>query len=169
MMTRRCGSMVGGVAVVLGGLFLAAPAHAQVKDTLDLDKIPQQVMDALRARFPRAEIRQWTREEEDDIVLYDIEFTQQGRKLEADIKEDGTIHNWEREIAADDLPASVRTAVEREYPESTLEEVMAITAVTEGTEALEGYEIVLETADGKEIEVTVAPDGTILERPEAMR
>jgi uncharacterized membrane protein YkoI len=56
-------------------------------------------MAKLRARFPEAEIQQWTREEEDGVVLYDIEFRQQGRKFEADIKEDGAIDNWEREIA----------------------------------------------------------------------
>ncbi len=41
---------------------------------------------------------------------------------------------------------------------------MAITAVIRGTEALEGYEIALVTADQTEIEVTIAPDGRILER-----
>lgn len=158
--------MVSGVFVagLVAASVLAAPAvHAQVRDTLDLDKIPKQVMDALKARFPQAEIHQWTREEENDVVLYDIEFKQQGRKFEADIKEDGTIHNWEREIAAGDLPEVVKAAVDNRYPESTIKEIMAITAVTAGTEALEGYEIILETADEKEIEVTVAPDGTIME------
>jgi hypothetical protein len=40
---------------------------------------------------------------------------------------------------------------------------MVITAVKDGKDALEGYEIVIETADKKEVEVTVAPDGEILE------
>jgi hypothetical protein len=35
--------------------------------------------------------------------------------------------------------------------------------VKNNKEMLEGYEIVLETADKKEVEVTVAPDGKILE------
>jgi hypothetical protein len=53
--------------------------------------------------------------------------------------------------------------VERRYARSSLKEIMAITAVKGATEALEAYEIVLQTADGKEVEVTVAPDGTIVE------
>ncbi len=117
MMIRRCGSRVCGVGVVFGAVLFAVPgAHAQVKDTLDLARIPARVMDVLRARFPEAEIRQWTREEEDGVVLYDIEFTQEARKFEADIKEDGTIHNWELEIAVNDLPRAVREAVARSIP-----------------------------------------------------
>jgi uncharacterized membrane protein YkoI len=130
---------------------------------LELDKIPKLVMDALKARFPDAEIHKWTKEKEGDIFVYDIEFKQQDRKFEADIKEDGTIHNWEKEIAAEDLPEAAMKAVETKYPESTIQEIMEITAVTEGKEALEGYEVVLETADKKEVEVTVAPDGAIIE------
>jgi hypothetical protein len=140
-----------------------AKVESKVEDPLELDKIPKVVMDALNAKFPDSEIHKWTKEKEGDIVVYDIEFKQQGRKFEADIKEDGTIHNWEKEIAAEDLPETVMKAVETKYPRSTLNEIMEITAVTEGKEALEAYEVVLETFDKKEVEVTVASDGKILE------
>jgi hypothetical protein len=130
---------------------------------LELDEMPKVIMDALKARFPDAEIQKWTKEKEGDIVVYDIEFKQQGRKFEADIKEDGTIHNWEKEIAAEGLPEAAMKAVQTKYPEATIQEIMEITAVTEGKEALEAYEVVLETAEKKEVEVAVAPDGEILE------
>jgi len=130
---------------------------------LELDKIPKVVMDALNAKFPKAEIHKWTKEKEDDIVVYDIKFKQEGRKFQADIKEDGTIHNWEKEIADRNLPEAVKKAVETKYPESTIKEIMEITAVKDGNDVLEGYEIVFETVDKKEIEVMVAPEGKILE------
>jgi len=130
---------------------------------LELGRIPQVVMDALKARFPNAEIHKWTKEKEGDIVVYDIEFKQEDRKFEADIREDGTIHNWEKEIAAEDLPEAALKAVQTKYPGSTIKEIMETTAVSEGKEALEAYEVVLETADKKEVEVAVAPDGEILE------
>ena len=138
-------------------------ASAQGQEKPDVSTIPAKVMGALKARFPKAEIDTWTREEEGDTVLYDIEFKQDGRKFEADIKEDGTIHNWERAIPAGDLPQAVKNAVEQRYPRSTLKEIMVITAVKDGKDALEGYEVVLDTADRREVEVTVAPDGTIVE------
>jgi hypothetical protein len=137
--------------------------RAQKKDNLGLEKIPKKVMDTLKAKFPKAEIRKWTRENEGGIVIYDIEFEQGVRKFEADILEDGTIHNWEREIAAKDLPEAVRKTLEKKYPQSILMEIMEITEVKEGKDELEGYEIVLDTAGNKEVEVTIAPDGTILE------
>jgi Putative beta-lactamase-inhibitor-like, PepSY-like len=127
------------------------------------DQMPPRVMEALKARFPQASIRTWAREEEDGRVLYDIEFQQGDRNFEADITEDGTIDNWEKAIAAEDLPAAVMHVVETKYPGATLHEIMEVTNVRDGKDVLEGYEVVLETAAKKRIEITVAPDGKVLE------
>src|SRR5262245_29160205 len=161
MVARRAGWVAG-----LAGLMLLATsslAQDKEKSKPDTDKIPKAVMDALKAKFPKPEITKWTKEKEGGKVVYDIEFTQEGRKCEADIFEDGTIHNFEKAIAAKDLPEAVTKAVEKKYPKATMKEIMEITEVKEKKEILEGYEIVLETADKKEVEVTVAPDGKILE------
>jgi uncharacterized membrane protein YkoI len=155
------------LAMTLSGLLVAMPtAAAQDKGKADLDKIPKKVMDALKARFPNPVIQHWTEEKEGGVVLYDIEFRQAGRKLEADIKADGMIDNWEGETSVKDLPAAVMKAVRTKYRNATLNEAMAITEVKGGKEVPGGYEILLETADKKEIEVTVAPNGKILEAPE---
>src|SRR5262245_62030331 len=129
MIAHRLRFVAGGLlAAVLAALLLLAPgARAQDKkdkDKLELDKIPKAVMDALKARFPKAEIHKWTKEKVGNDVFYDIEFKENGRKCEADIKEDGTYINFEREIPAKDLPAAVTKAVEKQYPKSTLKEVM---------------------------------------------
>lgn len=151
------------VAVLAGLMLLWASASAQQTDQSDLHQIPQQVMDALKAKFPESNIEKWTKEKEGEIVIYDFEFTQGGHKFEADIKEDGIIHNWEKAIAVKDLPKAVRNTVNKKYPSAKLTEIMEITAVIEGKDQLEGYEIVLKTSDKEKIEVTVAPDGKILE------
>jgi hypothetical protein len=88
-----------------------------------LTKIPVVIRDALISRFPEAEIRMWTMEKEGDIVIHDIEFVQQDQKFEADIKEDGSIHNCEREIEFEDLPEKVKEAVETHYPGACLVEI----------------------------------------------
>lgn len=151
-------------ALICVGLFVSLPA-LRAEDKLDLDKIPKIVMDALKARFPKAEIQKWTKEKEGDKVVYDIEFKQGVQKFEADIFESGTIHNWEKEIAAKDLPNAVKQTVDKKYPKATLKEIMEITEVKDRKESLEGYEIVLETTDKQEVEITVAPDGKVLEEP----
>ena len=110
MVTRRCSWVA--VALVIGLVLAGSAARAEdEKDKLGLDKIPKAVMDALKEKFPRAKIHKWTKEKEGDAEVYDIEFKQDGRKFEADIKEDGTIVNWEKEIAVKDLPAAVLKAV----------------------------------------------------------
>jgi hypothetical protein len=155
------------VAVLLVGLVGSVsaqqPAPAQKKDTLNLEQIPKKVMETLKAKFPKAEIRIWSQEEEDSVVIYDIEFTQEDRKFEADIRVDGSIHNWEQEIQLKDLPDTVKKAVETRYPNFVPKEIMLISVVDNGKDILEGYEILLDTADKKEIEVMVSPDGQILE------
>jgi uncharacterized membrane protein YkoI len=138
-------------------------SERKTDDKLDVDKIPGKVMDALKARFPEAKISKWTREEESELVVYDIEFEQAGRKFEADIKEDGAIHNWEKAIQAEDLPEIVKKSVLERYAQSTITEIMEISAVQDGKDVLLGYEIVIETADKNVFELTVAPEGEILE------
>ncbi len=140
-----------------------ADVQEKPEEEAALDEIPQAVMDGLMAKFPEAEIQKWAKEQEEDIVAYDIEFKQGDRKFEADIKEDGTIYNWEKEIDALDLPEAVQNTIDTKYPDSSIKEVMEITVVKDGEDVLEGYEVVLETADMEEVEITVAPDGNVLE------
>jgi hypothetical protein len=140
-----------------------ASVENKAKKDLQIDKIPHEVMDGLKVKFPKAEIQKWTEEKEGNIVVYDIEFKQEGLKFEADIKEDGSIHNWEKAIEIKDLPETVKKVMETKYHKSTFKEIMEITAVQDGQDVLEAYEIVLETAEKKDIEVTLAPDGKILE------
>ena len=150
--------------IVLGGLMiLLVGSCGQQTEKTDSDQIPQNVSEALKAKFPDAVIDKWTKEEEGEIVIYDFEFTQEGQKFEADIKEDGTIHNWERAVTAEDLPVAVQDIFNEKYPDAEIKEIMEITAVIEGEDQLEGYEIVFETVDKEEIEITVAPDGNIIE------
>lgn len=157
---------VGGLLATLaaGPSFPAAPVLAQEEArATDRGEIPGVVMNALKARFPEAEIRQWAREEEDGVVLYDIEFEQAGRKFEADIEEDGSYKNFEKEIALADLPEAVRQAFERRYPGATATEIMEGTEVSGEEERVAEYEIVFETTEGKRMELTLALDGEILE------
>jgi hypothetical protein len=152
------------IGVVVG--FIASGANAQDKkeaDKPDVSKIPKAVMDALKERFPNAEIRKWTKEKEKDTVVYDIEFKEKGRACEADIKEDGTYINFEKAIKAKDLPKPVVDAIEKKYPKATMKEIMEETEVKGKSEKLSAYEVVLTTADSKEVEVRLSPDGKILE------
>lgn len=157
-MNARCRNLLSAAVVAM---FVLAGSVARADDKEK--EIPKKVMDALKAKFPKAVIDKWTKEKEGDAVVYDIEFKENGRKCEADIKEDGTIVNYEKEIAVKDLPKAVVETVEKKYPKATLKDIMEVTEVKGTEEKLEGYEITLVTADKKEVEVVIAPDGKVLE------
>ena len=154
-------------AAVAAALFLPAVVPGQEKDEkMESSKpvaLPKKVHEALHAKFPKVELGTQSKETEDGKTVYDVEFTQEGTKFEADFFEDGTILNWEQEMAASALPAAVKTALEAKYPGATAGTVMAVTGVKGGKDVLEGYEVMLKGKDGKESEVMIAPDGKIIE------
>ncbi len=150
--------------VALASLLITGlSAQVQEKAKPSTNQIPRKVMDGLKAKFPKPEVDKWTREKEGEIFLYDIEFKQGAQKFEVDIKEDGTIDNWEKAVTIKDLPGAVRMAVDKKYPNANLKEIMQTITVKDGKDVVEGYEIVLTTNEGKDMEVTLAPDGKILE------
>lgn len=159
MMSRNL--MRNGLVLLAACCAAMPPACAKNKPAPR--ELPKPVMDALTARFPGAEISEWDREKEGDAVVYDIEFEQDGRKFEADIGEDGTIDNWEMEVTVTDLPDEVRKVVAAQYPRTTIEEAMAITSNADGEDVFDGYEILLQTADGKKTEIMVSPEGELLD------
>ena len=144
-------------------IFIGAGQLRAKDEPVPLDKIPKAVMDALLAKFPKAKIDKCSKAKEGNDVVYDIEFKQEGRKFEADIKENGTFINYEKAIEAKDLPKAVRDAIEKRYPKATWKEIMEETEVKGKDEKLAAYEVVLTTADKKEVEVRVSPEGKILE------
>jgi len=140
---------------------LATLAFAQEK--VDPDKLPPKVAEALKARFPGAMITQVTKEMENGEVVYDIEMTKNGRKHEMDCKEDGTIVDIQNEIAVKDLPAAAVNAIKAQYPNSTIKEVGEILVVKDKKETRDHFEVLIETPDKKEVELTVSLDGTKIE------
>jgi uncharacterized membrane protein YkoI len=148
----------GVVALLLFAVGLAGAADEKVP----LDKVPAKVMEAVKARFPGAEITSVEKETEDGKVVYDIELKHKDRKYEMDIQEDGTVLEIEKEIAAKDLPEAVTKALNAKYPNATIKEVMEMTKINGKEEKLYGYEVELVTADEKKLEIEFAPDGKIL-------
>jgi len=142
-------------------VLLAALTLAQEK--VDASKLPPKVAEALKARFPGATITQVTKETENGEVIYDIEMTKDGKKHEMDCKEDGTLVDIQNEIAVQDLPAAAVNAIKAKYPNSTIKEVGEILVVKDKKETRDHFEVIIDTADKKEVELTVSLDGTKIE------
>src|SRR5262245_36852969 len=111
------------LATMVALTLVASYALAQ-DEKVDADKLPQKVKDTLKAKFPGAKITSATKTKENNEVVYDIEMTKDGKKHEMDCKEDGTIINFENEVAEKDLPKAVSDAVKAKYPDAKLKTVM---------------------------------------------
>jgi len=148
------------VSAVAGLVLLAVVAQAAEKDKkIPLEKVPKAVQDALKARFPGAEVTSIEKEIEGGAVVYDIELKHKDTKYEMDIKEDGTVLVIEKEIAAKDLPDAVSKALKTKYPRATIKEVMEVYTVKGKEEKLDEYEVTITTADKKSVELKVSLDG----------
>jgi hypothetical protein len=154
-------SVLAGASALL--LLIGAVTAWSQEEAVPLDKIPKAVMDSLLSKFPKAKIDKCHKAKEGNDVVYDIEFKQEGRKCEADITEAGAYINYEKAIEGKDLPQKVRDGIEQKYPKATLTEIMEETEVKGKGEKLVAYEVVLVTADKKDVEVKVDLDGKILE------
>ena len=157
-----------GVSAVAALVLLAAVARAEDKkpEKIAPDKFPKAVMDAIKGRFPKAEITSAEKETEDGKVVYDIELKSEGRKYEMDIQEDGTIDEIEKAIAVKDLPVAVTRALEARYPRATLKEAMEVYDVVGKDETLSEYAVSLETAGKKDVDVRVSLDGKTIKEEE---
>ena len=154
--------MVVVAAMTLHMLFSALPVRSQ-DEPVAPDRIPKSVMDALHARFPAALIDTCTKTREGRDIVYDIEFTQRGRKHEADITEKGRYINFESAIAPNGLPKTVHNTIQRRYPNASITEVMEETETRGKRDVISAYEIVLTTSGGKAVEVRISPKGKVLE------
>ena len=142
-------------------VFALLSSGAMTQEKVDGDKLPQKVKDSLKARFPGHMITQATKELENNEVIYDIEMTVGGKKHEMDCKEDGTIVDIQNEIEPKDLPSAALNAIKAKYPGSTIKEVGEILVVKDKKETRDHFEVMIETADKKEMELTVSLDGKI--------
>src|SRR5262245_14517744 len=111
------------VAGGITGLLMVVTVAQGNDKKISLDKVPKAVMTAVKDRFPGADITSVEKETENGEVIYDFELKHDGRKYEMDIKEDGTVTEIEKEVAAKDVPEAVTNAVKAKFPGATITEV----------------------------------------------
>jgi uncharacterized membrane protein YkoI len=146
-----------GIAVL--GLLLGVAASWADEEKVPLDKVPAKVMRAVKARFPGAKLIKASKEKSGDGVVYDIELTHKGRKYEMDVKEDGTVLEVEKQVLFQEAPKTLVKTLKARYPRATIKVIMEVNLVKGKKETPDHYEVTLETADKKELEVIVSLDG----------
>jgi hypothetical protein len=146
---------------VLSVALLAAAVASADEEKVPLDKVPKPVMDAVKKRFPKAEVKSAAKEKEGDKTVFEVTLKEAGKNIDVTLTEAGALVTIEKEVAFKDLPKAVADAYESKYPKAKYTIVEEVIKVTDGQEKLEYYEAVLVTADKKTLEVSVTPDGKV--------
>ena len=142
-------------------LVAISAAWADDEEKVPLDKLPKAIVDAVKKKFPKAELVEASKETENGKTEYEVSIKDGGKSIDVTLTADGTITGLEKEIDAKDLPKAVIDALESKYPKATYKTVEEVIAVKKGKETLEYYEVELVTADNKTFEVEVTSNGKI--------
>ncbi len=140
-------------AVVLSGGLRAD------EEKVPLDKLPRAVVEAVKKRFPDADMKSAEKEEENGKAEYEVAITDKGRKKSVTVTPEGALVEIENRIEAKDMPKALADALDQKYPKATLKSIEEVVKVRDGKEKLEYYEIHLVTAEGKKLEATLTPEG----------
>jgi uncharacterized membrane protein YkoI len=132
------------------------------EEKVPLDKLPKAVKDAVLKRFPKADLKSAEKENENGKIVYEVAIVYKDQKIEVTLTPEGKITEIEKQIAAKDMPKEVTKTLEDKYPKATYKMIEEVIKVKDNKEKLEYYEVLLETADKKKFEVSVAPDGKVV-------
>ena len=150
------------IGSVLCSLVLAVTVRGE-EEPVAIADLPKAIADAVKKRFPKAELVEATREiEKGKTTEYEVTVRLNGKEIDITLTPDGAITDLVKEITAKDLPKAVAAALMKRFPKATYTSYHQIISVTKGRETTDHYEVELETAGKKVFEVEIAPDGKFI-------
>jgi hypothetical protein len=148
------------MALIIGLLVLGAAVARADDEKIPLDKVPKKVLEAVKAKYPKAEIVAAEKGDQDGTEVYEFDLKEGDKKWEASFTPDAKFVSSEEPIKEADLPAKVKEAFKKKYPDAKVVEMEKETT-GEGDKAKVVYEIVIEHGKGK-LEVQFDPEGKFL-------
>ena len=130
-------------------------------DDVAVDKLPKAVTEALKKRFPKGELASASKSGEQGKEVFEVSVKEGVLKADVNLSADGTITGMEKQIAEKDLPKDVAAAVKSKYPTATIKLCEEVISVKDGKESLDYFEVVVETADKKTVELEIETTGKI--------
>ena len=142
------------LAFLLAAPLLATSVHAQ-EHPIKRKDVPKAVLDAFQKSYPKAQIKGYAKEVEQETVLYEVESVE--GKVHRDITylADGTLHTIEETLPFSELPEPVQASVHKEYPKG---KVSLCEKLIKGSTIQ--FELVVTTGKQK-YELVLNPDGTV--------
>jgi hypothetical protein len=130
----------------------ATPPAAQPKPAPKV-ALPPPIEAAFRKAYPTATIKNVSKEKENGVEQYEVESLDGNQPRDLIYKPDGTLVEYEEQVAEATVPSAVTTALKTRYPKATVsryEKLFKNGAVS--------YEIAIKGV-AKVSEVALAPDG----------
>lgn len=153
------GAMAAAVSPVAASPWVAAarcqPADPPENDETPIafEQAPKAVQAAALTLTDAKSIGKITREgDEDDEMVYEVEYTRDGVACSATFSRTGEIMELEHEVAQAKLPAAVLESLKEELPGATFEKPVAVTKMYYEIQVVEG---------GKQREIKIDPSGEI--------
>ena len=147
------------LALVVGLSFAVGNVRAD-SEKAPLDKLPNAVVESLKAKFPKAEMKEASKETTDGKTTFEVSIMDGKSKVDVNLKDDGTITGYEKAIEFKDLPKVVAATATAKYPKLTAKSVEMVYSVKDGKDTLEYYEAIYEI-DGKTVELEILADGKL--------
>ncbi|MDH3256774.1 MAG: PepSY-like domain-containing protein [Nitrospinota bacterium] len=147
--------VVPGVLLIL---IVAMNGCALFSKEVKLEDVPPAAQAVIQTHTSGGTIEKITCEKEEGKHFYKVEYKKDGREFELQVDDDGKVLETEEILAMEDLPPAVLETVKAE---SAGGEIKELALETENGNTF--YEVEFEK-DGKEHEVKIAEDGTVLER-----
>jgi hypothetical protein len=156
---------VVGRGAIAGLLLLVGVARAD-ETKIDVKDVPKPVVDAVKAKFPKAEVTEAAKETEDGKTTYELAIKDGGKSIDVSATPEGKIVAIETTIEPKELPAKVSAAIASKYPKGTMKKAEEIIEIANGKET-KSFEVILTTEAKKDVEVKVSPEGKILSEEES--
>lgn len=135
---------------------LAAPALAET--AVSLNDVPEAVAETAMETAPGVTFTKVSTETEEGRTVYEFQGqSHDGKHIEVDVLDDGTLQEVEMEMDFEELPAAVKSSINSGFPGFRATYVES--SVHSNGAFL--YEIEGVTADGAAITVEIAEDGTV--------
>ena len=146
---------VVGISVCLWGSIVRGD-----EKQVPLSEVPKAVIDAVKHKFPHAQLKNATKEVERNKTSYEIGLESETKQITVSLSEKGKLEEIETRIAPGDLPKAVTAAVASKYPGSKIKGAEAIVEFEDGEEE-RSFEVAIRTAGGKSVEVKLSVRGKI--------
>jgi len=146
---------------VLATALLSFPASAQQNpaksETIQIQDVPKEVVDAVKTKFPDAQMQTAKKKVENGQTFFGIGLTSKGAVRSVLLTPKGKIVELKKVIPASELPAKVAETVYAQYPNSTTKKAEKVTEYKEE----KCFKVEVITTDKQTKKLMVDADGKI--------